>query len=215
MGSPKKLRKKYERPKRLWDKSRIEEEGGYVSEYGLKNMKELWRAETVLRGIRREARKQLALHGANERRVQELLNRVKRYFIRNNIVNLDDLLSLSVRDILERRLQTIVFKKGLAKTIKQARQFVVHGHIAINGNKVTSPSYTVPFSEEDNVAWYGTPISIEPVSEGTPTERSEVEKKRSKEEASESAEKKKEGSEKKAPEKQMPKHQKGRGADNT
>ncbi|MEM4939065.1 MAG: 30S ribosomal protein S4, partial [Sulfolobales archaeon] len=62
---------------------------------------------------------------------------------------LEDVLSLDVEHVLERRLQTIVFKKGLAKSIHHARQLVVHGHIAIGGRRVTSPGYLVPRSEEN------------------------------------------------------------------
>ncbi|MCQ4335807.1 MAG: 30S ribosomal protein S4, partial [Sulfolobales archaeon] len=54
------------------------------------------------------------------------------------------------------RLQTIVFKKGLARTIHQARQLIVHGHIAIGGRRVTSPGYIVKKSEEDLIDFYPT-----------------------------------------------------------
>ena len=64
---------------------------------------------------------------------------------------LDDVLSLTVQDILERRLQTVVWRKGLARTIKQARQFIVHGHVYVNGRRVTVPSYWVKRGEERHV----------------------------------------------------------------
>jgi len=63
-------------------------------------------------------------------------------------------LGLRTKDLLERRLQTIVFRKGLAKTIYQARQLVVHGHIAIAGRRVTSPGYIVPVDEENLIDFY-------------------------------------------------------------
>ncbi|WP_419993429.1 30S ribosomal protein S4 [Streptomyces boninensis] len=50
---------------------------------------------------------------------------------------------------LERRLDALVLRSGLARTIYQARQMVVHGHIAVNGRKVDKPSFRV--SPEDVV----------------------------------------------------------------
>jgi small subunit ribosomal protein S4 len=70
---------------------------------------------------------------------------------------LDDVLDLSINDILERRLQTIVFNKGLTKSIHQARQLITHGHITIHGQRITSPSYLVLKDEEATVAY--TPTS--------------------------------------------------------
>ena len=48
----------------------------------------------------------------------------------------------------ERRLQTIVVKKGLARSVRQARQFITHGHIIIGENKITAPNYMVNSDEE-------------------------------------------------------------------
>ncbi len=45
--------------------------------------------------------------------------------------------------LLERRLDNVVYRLGIASTRKQARQFVVHGHILVNGQKVNIPSYRV------------------------------------------------------------------------
>ncbi|MQS09438.1 30S ribosomal protein S4 [Streptomyces alkaliphilus] len=44
---------------------------------------------------------------------------------------------------LERRLDALVLRAGLARTIYQSRQMVVHGHIEVNGRKVDRPSYIV------------------------------------------------------------------------
>src|SRR3989344_1511089 len=63
--------------------------------------------------------------------------------------------------LLEKRLQTMVFRKGLANSVKQARQFITHGHIAINGKRVSSPGYIVPVSEAQAIGWYRKPIKIE------------------------------------------------------
>ncbi len=162
MGSKKRLRKQYENPKKIWDADRISSELKLVDEYGLKNTRELWRAKTILRKIRREARRLLAGQGANaDMRAKQLEGRVKKYFIRKDPLTLDDILALTDRDLLGRRLQTLVEKKHLAATPHQARQFITHGHIAIAGQKVTSPSYLVPLDEEDKINWYGHAIVIQ------------------------------------------------------
>jgi small subunit ribosomal protein S4 len=58
---------------------------------------------------------------------------------------------LTIDDILERRLQTIVFRKGLTKTVYQARQLITHGHIAIGNKRVTVPSYIVTKTDENQM----------------------------------------------------------------
>lgn len=177
MGAPKRRRKLYESPKKLWDKTRIEEESKLVQEYGLKNMRELWRMQTLLRKIRREARRLLSRKGLHvEERTASLLKRAKNFLVRNPEATLDDLLTLSIRDMLERRLETLIYKKHFAKTLRQSRQLIVHGHIAINGSKVTIPSYIVKFAEEDQIGWYGQPVDIEA---GSKPEPKKVEKKAS------------------------------------
>ncbi len=66
---------------------------------------------------------------------------------------IDDVLDLDIRDLLERRLQTIVYKKGLTKTIHQARQMITHGHILIGDRRVTIPGYLVEKDEEETVSY--------------------------------------------------------------
>jgi len=160
MGDPRKKRKLYEKPKKLWDSKRIEEESSLREEFGLKNARELWRMQTMLRKIRREARRLLSKKGKNvEGRAEQLLKRVKKFLINKPDATLDDVLALTTRDILARRLESIILKKNFAKTAKQARQFIVHGHVAINGNKVTAPSYLTSFGEEAHVNWFKKPVA--------------------------------------------------------
>ncbi|MCD6434095.1 MAG: 30S ribosomal protein S4 [Candidatus Diapherotrites archaeon] len=163
MGDPKKTRKKYNKPKKRWDKARIEREKKLMQEYGLKNKKELYRFESMLRNKRATARRLLAL-SAEERlkREKELIQSLYRIGILPQNATLDDVLSLSLESFLERRLQTIVLRKGLARTIKQARQFIVHGHIALNGRKITAPSYIVKRGEEDKIDFFKEPLLLEP-----------------------------------------------------
>jgi small subunit ribosomal protein S4 len=162
MGDPKKKRKQFDRPRKSFQKERIEKERDLKKAYGLKNKKELFRAETIIRTKRATARKLLALGLENRlKREKELLNSLKRVGILRASPSLDDVLVLTPEAHLERRLQTIVWRKGLANTPKQARQFIVHGHIAIDGKKVDRPSYIVLADEEDKIKWYGNEMMFE------------------------------------------------------
>lgn len=161
MGA-KRLRKQYEKPLKLWDKQRIEAESKLREEYGLKNARELWKMQTLLRRVRREARRLLAARGKDvERRKEQLVKRLKRFLLRKEAPTLDDVLSLTIRDVLERRLQTLVHKKHLAKTMRQSRQLIAHGHISVESRKISSPSYLVPFDEEDNINWFGHALKLD------------------------------------------------------
>ena len=141
-------RKKYETPRRPWDKARIEEEKKLMRLYGLRRKREIWRAEAIVRKYRRIAR---ALIAKKDKKIERmLLDKLSKLGILE-AQSIDDVLGMTVENILERRLQTVVWRKGLANTPKQARQLIVHGHIAINGRKVTWPSYIVPKDEEDKI----------------------------------------------------------------
>ncbi|MEM4295339.1 MAG: 30S ribosomal protein S4 [Candidatus Anstonellales archaeon] len=152
MGDPRRIRKKFKRPKKLWDKLRIIEEKKLKNEYGLKNMQSLWVARAELRKIRREARRIL---GIEEKEKEIALKKINKKLARLNILpenaSIDDILSLNVKSILERRLQTLVYRKGMAKTIRQARQLITHGFIAINGKRIKNPGYLVSVNEENSI----------------------------------------------------------------
>lgn len=155
------MRKSYEKPKKLWEKNRIETERKLAEEYGLKNAREVWKMQTKLRKLRREARRLQSGKGTDTAdRMDKLFKRINRFLVRKENVSLDDVLSLNIRDVLERRLQTVVYKKHLAKTMKQARQFITHGKIAVQGIKISSPSYLVRFEEEERVGWYGHAVVV-------------------------------------------------------
>jgi len=157
LGSNTKL---YETPNHPFQGERISEEAGLLDRYGLKNKEELWRAQSELRGYRREARKLLGRTqgdaDAATREGEEFVARLKRIGVLEDEDSLDDVLSLDVTDVLERRLQTVVYRQGLANTTKQARQFIVHGHITVEESRVTSPSYTVETVEEGAISFDGT-----------------------------------------------------------
>ena len=147
----------YETPNHPFQGERIAEEAGLVGRYGLKNKEELWRAQSELRSYRREARKLLGrTQGdaeAAEQEGQEFLQSLQRNGILGDQDGLDDILSLDITDVLERRLQTVAYRKGLASTPKQARQFITHGHVIVDDRRVTIPSYTVTVNEEDVISF--------------------------------------------------------------
>jgi small subunit ribosomal protein S4 len=146
----KRFRKKYKKPRRPWDKALLEEERKIMIEFGLRRKKELWRAREELRKYRRMARDLNARRDKEKEKV--LIQKLYRLgLLPSPSATLDDVLSLTVKDLLNRRLQTIVYKKGLANTIKQARQFIVHGHVRINGRRIVYPSYLVSRDEEDKI----------------------------------------------------------------
>jgi len=149
--------KAYETPNHPFQGERIASEHDLVGRYGLKNKEELWRAQSELRSYRREAR---ALLGraqgdaeAAAKRGDEFLARLKRIGVLDEEDGLDDILSLEINDVLERRLQTVAYREGLANTPEQARQFIVHGHIVVGEGRVTRPSYKVDVDEEPDIAF--------------------------------------------------------------
>lgn len=155
MGDPRRFSNKFERPKRLWEMSRLKEEKGLKAEYGLKNMRELWGMNQTLKKARREARRlQSVTEEERATRLPELMAKLNKLGVISKEAKLEDVLSLTVRDILERRLQTRVCKRGIAKSMAQARQLITHGFIAVGGRKVSSPSYLVKASEEERISLY-------------------------------------------------------------
>lgn len=154
MGDPKRQKKKYETPRFPWRTDILQEELKLLGQYGLRNKRELWRHKTMLSEFRGIARALIGKSPEERRKMEEaLLTRLKKLGIIHETAVLDDVLDLTIEDILERRLQTIVFRKGLAKTIHQARQLITHGHIVIGKQRVTVPSYMVTISEEDQIAY--------------------------------------------------------------
>lgn len=133
----------------MWNKERIEADKELVKEFGLKKKREIWKAETLLRKYRGLARRLAAVK--DERVEKDLIGKLARFGILKKGSDLDDVLSMSVNDILGRRLQTIVTKKGLANTPNQARQLIVHGHVTIDGRKIIYPSYMVTLEEESKI----------------------------------------------------------------
>jgi len=186
MGDPRKQRKKYAPPRFPWRTDVLQEELKLIGQYGLRNKQELWRHETMMSKFRGIARSLIGKTPEERRKMEEeLLVRLKKLGILNENAVLDDILDLTIEDLLERRLQTIVFRKGLTKTIHQARQLITHGHITIGNQRITVPSYIVTRSEENQIAYtpkspFANPshplrqtIAVAPTAESRETQREE------------------------------------------
>lgn len=154
MGDPKKQKKKYSRPSHPWNKARIDEERVIVREYGLKNKKEIWRVTSQLKKYKDIAKNLIASVGDQaEKEKTMLLTKLYSLGLLDSGAKLEDVLTLTSKELMERRLSTLVFRKGLARTIGQARQFVTHEHIIVGGKKITKPSYIVLKGEEGKIGF--------------------------------------------------------------
>ena len=158
MGDPKFARRKFDTPSHPWEGERIEAENELLKKYGLKNKREVWKGRSTLRHFRQRARVlqgQIRYKDAQaEREVKELIDSLLRLgLLKPEQATLDDVLAMSLDDILSRRLQTITYIKGYTRTPNQARQFITHGHISIGDRKVTIPGYLVPKEDEEKVIY--------------------------------------------------------------
>ena len=154
MGDPRRLKKKFKKPRHPFEKERIMEELEFLGKYGLRNKREFWKSRTILANWRNLARSSRTLSLEKAVAVQqELIQKLNRLGILGPEAEFDDVLLLEVEDVLKRRLQTLVFEKGFAKTIYQARQFITHGHIQVAGKKINAPSYIVKLEEEDMIGF--------------------------------------------------------------
>ncbi|KYR02571.1 ribosomal protein [Tieghemostelium lacteum] len=134
-------------PRRPFEKERIDSELKIVGEFGLKNKNEVWRVQFALAKIRKSARELLVLDEKDPKRMFEgaaLLRRLHKLGVLEESKNkLDYVLNLKVQDFMERRLQTLVFKNGLAKSIHHARVLIKGRHIRVGKQLVNVPSYLV------------------------------------------------------------------------
>ena len=157
MGKPKFSRKKYETPSHPWQEDRIKAENEFIKKYGLKNKREVWKAETKLRKYRGQARELLAKISTGDAQSKKESDQLLMYLNTMNILppnsTLDDVLALNTESVLSRRLQTLTYLKGFANTPDQSRQLISHGHIAIGDRRVTVPSYLVSKDEEGEIGY--------------------------------------------------------------
>jgi len=142
-------------PRRPYEKERIDNELQIVGKYGLKNKREVWRVQLTLARIRKAARELLTLAENDPRRVFEgraLMNRMFKMGLLNEGENkLDYVLGLTVQKFMERRLQTVVYKKQLARSIHHARVLIRQRHFRVGKQLVNIPSFMVRVKSEKNI----------------------------------------------------------------
>ena len=152
MGDPKKQRKKYETPRHPWRLAQIQDELKLIGDYGLRNKRELWRYKTEISRIRGMVRSLLAkTEETRSKTEKDILLSLRRLGILSEDATLDNVLDLNVTSLLERRLQTVVARSGMAKSMHHARQLISHGHVSIGGKIVTVPGYMVRGDQRPDV----------------------------------------------------------------
>jgi len=156
MGDPRKQRSKYSGPKHPWEADRIKEEKEITKKYGMVNKKEIWKMQAILTRFKRQA-KSLIARRDDQAIIEEkqLMDKLVKLGLIKPGSKIASILGLSLDDVMNLRLQTAVFNKGLANSIKQARQFIVHGHISISGKKVNVPSYMLKIDEVNKISFIG------------------------------------------------------------
>ena len=154
MGDPRKIRSKYQGPRHPWNKERIEREKTLMYNYGLSNKKELWKVESTLKTFKDNI-KRLSAQTTKQAEIEknQLFTKLRKLGIIGATADADDILGLETEALLDRRLQTIVFKQESARSVKQARQFITHGHVLIGDKKVSVPGYIVPVDEETQISF--------------------------------------------------------------
>jgi len=140
-----KKHKKYSKPKKLHDAIRVEEENKLVERYGLKNKREIWKAESFVSRMRNRAKELIT---ASTEKQQEFIVKLKKMGFK--VEKIADILALTKEDWLKRRLQSVlIIKMGIKP--KHARQLITHKHVAIDGKRINIPSYLVKVEEEDKI----------------------------------------------------------------
>ena len=161
MGDPKKQRKKFSKPSHPWQRERIAAEKDIVKQFGLRRKYEIWKMDSMLKKFLHRAKTIIGERTEqSELEKRQLLERLHLLGLLKKDSKVEDVLNLKLKDVLERRLQTLVYRKQLAKTMTQARQFITHEHVAVGPKKVTAPSYIVSIEEEPQIRLIR-PISLQ------------------------------------------------------
>ncbi len=166
MGDPKKHRKKFSTPEHPWRKDRIDAEKEILKQYGLKRKYEIWKVDSILKKFLNRAKTLIAQRTVqSELEKRQLLERLDTLGLLKKDSKVEDVLNLTLKDVMERRLQTLVVRKQITKSMLQSRQLITHEHIAIGERKVTAPSYLVSVSEEAGIKL------IDPITIAKPVEQ--------------------------------------------
>jgi small subunit ribosomal protein S4 len=154
MGDPRKHRKKYTGPAHPWQRQRIDEEKILMADYGFKNKTEIWKMTSFLKSLQQQAKNIIASRtNQSELESKQMMIRLSKYGLSSATSKVEHVLNITLKDILERRLQTVVVRKNLARSMSQSRQFITHQHVAVSGKVVTSPSHLVTLEEEASIGF--------------------------------------------------------------
>ena len=169
MGDPKFARSKTQTPTHPWKQARIDEEHALKEKYGLKKvggMKEIWREKSSLRRHRNQAMKLIGRVDTSEghfaREKTDLVNSLCRQGLLVDGASIDDVLQINVEHMLSRRLQSVVYYRGLAPSMRAARNMIVHGHISIGEQKMTVPGYHIRKIEEEELNYSSNSVYNDP-----------------------------------------------------
>ncbi len=160
------IRKKFKKPRSPWNITKIKDDRKLLNDYGLRRKKEMLMAQGVLRNYRQRARELIADKDKEKERI--LIEKMAKLgFLPKKESTLDDILALNITNLLDRRLQTLVLRKGIAKTPMQSRQLIVHGHVSVAGRKTKFPSYIVPVEEDRKISLHmpEKKVKVKPIEE--------------------------------------------------
>src|SRR3989338_2052004 len=155
MGDPKQFRKKYNTPRHPWVRANIESEKIVTKDYGLVKKKEIHIANSFIKKYRDIAKRLIAISTIPQaqKEKEQILNKLQDLGLLPSGAELEQILGLELKDVLSRRLQSVVYRKGLARSMNQARQFITHRHVMVNDQEISSPSYLVTVAEEGAVTF--------------------------------------------------------------
>lgn len=169
MGEPKFSRPRTQTPTHPWKQARIDEEHDLKERYGLKKvggMREIWREKSALRRHRNQAMKLIgrvdSTEGHYAKEKEQLLDSLTKKGLLQTGADVGDVLEINVEHMLSRRLQSVVYYKGLAPSMRAARNLIVHGHICIGDQRMTVPGYHVLKEEEDSLQYSENSPFIDP-----------------------------------------------------
>jgi len=156
MGEPKLLKKLRKHPKK--PKDNLVEEKNLNDLYYYNQKHKLSKVKYILQKIKNNTKSvigRLATQKNDEYSLLEskkLLNKLHNYkLINKETQGLEDILMLNEKDIMSRWFQNICYSKGLAKSLKHARQMIVHGHIYLGEAKCNIPSYILSRNDEAQI----------------------------------------------------------------
>ncbi|MDP6662167.1 MAG: 30S ribosomal protein S4 [Candidatus Thalassarchaeaceae archaeon] len=160
MGEPKFSRSRTQTPTHPWKQARIDEEHALKEKYGLKKtggMREIWREKSALRRHRNQAMKLIGRVDASEghyaKEKSQLLDSLFRKGLLVSGAEIGDVLEINVEHMLSRRLQSVVYYRGFAPSMRASRNLIIHGHICIGKQRMTVPGYHVRKEEEEHLQY--------------------------------------------------------------